>query len=587
MKVIWVGHFLGDGTWDYNRARLCSWGETEGEKAVRKFIGGDWKRQASGAYFRSDVTSISDYLEVGGTKTISDTIQTASSAFYAGFLRGLFDTDGHIEGSPLEGGISIRLSQSNYEFLADIQRMLLRMGIRSKINMAREAGPRSMPDGHGGYKEYETKTNWRLIITSDCDRYMKYVGFVNTDKTNKFNSLKKQMTRGFYQKPFAVTFESLEYIGKEDVYDVTVSDVHAFDANGLYVHNCGEIWLEEYGCCDLGSLVLPRFVDNDEFDWDALDETVRLAVRFLDNVLDINHYPLAEIKENCENVRRIGLGVMGLHTMLLELGMKYDSDEAFEFVDRLFNTIKNTAYDASINLAIEKDPFPAYDPAFLNSGFAKTLKRGIRNKIREHGIRNCALLMVAPTGTTSMLTEGQFISNDEVIRSVGACSSGLEPHAPPVYWRNFYKPNAQGERDLTRELVVEESFYKYPELAQSAIDVSVEGHFRMQKTVQKHVDNAVSKTINLATDFPRDAFGDTWLKYLPHLKGTTVYRFGSREDEPIQPIPREQWDELIAQHKGGSNQQMSADEFLSLDCPDGVCELPQNYFVEKKELESV
>lgn len=340
---------------------------------------------------------------------------------------------------------------------------------------------------------------------------------------------------------------------------------------------CGEIWLEEYGCCDLGSLVLPRFIQDGKFNWDDFDESVRLAVRFLDNVLDINHYPLQEIKENCENVRRIGLGVMGLHTMLLKLGMKYDSDEAFAFVDKLFDVLKNTAYDASINLAIEKGAFPAYDPQFLEGGFVKTLKRGIRNKIREHGIRNCALLMCAPTGTTSMITEGEFIDEDgHVIETVGGVSSGLEPHNPALYWRNFYKPNANGERDLTRELVIEQGYYDYPELMQSAIDVSVEAHFRMQRTVQKHVDNAVSKTINMAHDFPADQFGDVWLEYLPYLKGTTVYRYGSRENEPIQPIPRDQWDETLAAHKA-TKDSMTAEEFLSLDCPDGVCELPQNH----------
>lgn len=320
---------------------------------------------------------------------------------------------------------------------------------------------------------------------------------------------------------------------------------------------CGEIWLEPYGCCDLGALVLPRFVEDGQFNWDSFDESVRLGVRFLDNVLTVNHYPLPEIQENCENVRRIGLGVMGLHTMLLELGMKYDSDEAFAFVDQLFNTLKNTAYDASVNLAIEKGPFPAYDPQFLDSGFMKTMKRGIRNKAREHGIRNCALLTLAPTGTTSMLS---------------MVSSSIEPLPPAVYERRFFKPNKDGTRVLQTELVIEESYYKYPDLIQSAIDVPVRAHFEMQKIVQKHIDNAVSKTINLANDFPKDQFGDIWLEYLPYLKGTTVYRYGSRENEPISPIPRELWDDIVAEHT--QTAEMSVDEFMFLDCPDGVCDLP-------------
>lgn len=319
---------------------------------------------------------------------------------------------------------------------------------------------------------------------------------------------------------------------------------------------CGEIWLEAYGCCDLGALVLPRFVVNGQFDWDALDESVRLGVRFLDNVLTVNHYPLPEIKDNCESVRRIGLGVMGLHTMLLEMGLKYDSDEAFAFVDTLFSTIKNTAYDASINLAIEKGPFPAYDARFLESGFTKTLKRGIRNKIREHGIRNCAMLTIAPTGTTSM---------------VAGVSSGIEPIPAPVYWRNYYKPSGE----LTKELVVEEAFHKYDaDLLQSAIDVPVRSHFEMQRIVQSHIDNAVSKTINMAKDADKEEFGRIWLEYLPHCKGTTVYRFGSRKNEPINPVPREQWADVVNEAHTG---EMTVDEFMSLDCVGGVCEVPQRW----------
>lgn len=323
---------------------------------------------------------------------------------------------------------------------------------------------------------------------------------------------------------------------------------------------CGEIWLEEYGCCDLGALVLPRFVKDGEFDWDSLDESIRLGVRFLDNVLSVNHYPLQEIKDNCENVRRIGLGVMGLHTMLLELGMNYDSDESFSFIEKLFKFIKEISYDTSINLAIEKGPFPAYDQEFLQGKFIKKLPRNIKNKIREHGIRNCALMTIAPTGTTSMMS---------------GVSSGIEPLPPAVYNRKFYKNTSDGTRELREELVVEDSFYKYPDIIQSAIDIPVESHFKMQKIVQNHIDNAVSKTINLAQDFSLNDFGDIWLEYLPYLKGTTIYRYGSRENEPINPVPREIWNDIIInnEHHG----EMTVEEYVALDCPGGVCELPKQW----------
>lgn len=322
---------------------------------------------------------------------------------------------------------------------------------------------------------------------------------------------------------------------------------------------CGEIWLEEYGCCCLGALVLPRFVSEDkELDWDSLDATIRLGVRFLDDVLTVNHYPLPEIKENCENVRRIGLGVMGLHSMLLELGYKYSSEEGKVFVDKLFNFIKQVAYDASIHLAVEKGPFPAYDSRFLDSGFTKTLKRGMRSKIREYGIRNCALLTIAPTGTTSM---------------VAGVSSGIEPLFAPVYRRRFYKPTDDGSRELAEELVVTPEFERFGDMAEGAYDLEPREHFEIQAIVQAQIDNAVSKTINLPKDYPVEELADVWLEFLPKIKGATIYREGSREFEPLQAIRMSEIPKVLFNGEDHVTEFNAADQ-AAFDCPDGVCEVP-------------
>jgi len=349
--------------------------------------------------------------------------------------------------------------------------------------------------------------------------------------------------------------------------------LNGFEANrmsNIYYHKplistnpCGEIHLEEYGCCDLGALVLPRFVDSGTLDWDALDSSIRLGVRFLDNVLTVNHYPLPEIKENCEEVRRIGLGVMGLHTMLLGLGYKYSSAEGKAFTDKLFSFIKNTAYDASITLAAEKGPFPAFDLRYLDGGFIKTLKRGLRNKIKENGIRNCALLTVAPTGTTSM---------------VSGVSSGIEPLFAPVYFRHYGKANLESnERNITRELVVTEEFQKYGELAEGAYDIHPRDHFEIQKIIQQHIDNSISKTINLPKDYPIEELSDLWLSYLPFLKGTTFYREGSRGQEPLEYVPLDQAAQYLNQVPAESNYE----DLSALECVGGACEIPQSI----KELE--
>lgn len=324
---------------------------------------------------------------------------------------------------------------------------------------------------------------------------------------------------------------------------------------------CGEIWLEPYGCCCLGALVLSRFVQDGQVNWDVLEETIRVAVRFLDNVLTVNHYPFDKIKENCEDVRRIGLGVMGLHTMLLELGLKYSSQEAFDFVDRLFAFIKNTAYDTSIMLAQEKGPFPAFSAEMVDSGFMQTMKPALRRKVKEYGIRNCALLTVAPTGTTGI---------------VAGVSTGIEPYMAPVYWRRIKTVNEELETVIEKVLVIEPAYEQFEEIIEGAADISVDTHFKMQEVVQRHIDNAVSKTINLPNDYPVEALSDVWLKYLPNLKGTTFYRWGSRENEPFEPILLENIQETIASTPADKIKRKERNENEG-DCASGVCEIPVKY----------
>lgn len=330
---------------------------------------------------------------------------------------------------------------------------------------------------------------------------------------------------------------------------------------------CGEIWLEEYGCCDLGALVLPRFVDSfGKFDWAGFTKAIRAAVRFLDNVLTVNEYPLPEIRENCLNVRRIGLGIMGLHSMLIKMGFRYSSPEAKYFVDLLMDVLKVESYKASIDLAKEKGAFPAYDERFLESGFIRrAMPDHVVADIKRFGIRNCALLTIAPTGTTGM------VSN---------VSTGIEPLFAAAYWRRFYRPTPDGSRKLDKELVVDplwselESAGKDVSVLEGAYDISPWDHFDMQRICQKHIDNAVSKTINLPQDYPVDSLSELWLEFLPELKGTTFYRAGSRGEEPLEAIPLAEARALMAKNVVHDS---LVTEQNSMDCPDGVCEIPDQF----------
>ena len=346
--------------------------------------------------------------------------------------------------------------------------------------------------------------------------------------------------------------------------------LNAYEANArsnIWYHQdlistnpCGEIWLEPYGCCCLGALVLNRFVHQGRFDFEQLEETIRISVRFLDDVLTVNHYPFDKIKQNCEDVRRIGLGVMGLHTMLLQMGMKYSSNEALEFVDRLFAFIKHTAYDTSINLAIEKGPFPAFRPELCESGFMQNMKPAIVRKVREYGLRNCAMLTIAPTGTTGM---------------VQGCSTGIEPYMAPVYWRRIKDVDENKILQVNEVLVIEPIYEDYGDLVEGAADLTPRQHFEMQRVVQRHIDNAVSKTINLPEDYPIDELANLWLEYLPHVKGSTFYRWGSRENEPFAPVKMADAEEIIAQTEPEFiRRKERTKEQLAMDCTTGACEIP-------------
>jgi ribonucleoside-diphosphate reductase alpha chain len=344
----------------------------------------------------------------------------------------------------------------------------------------------------------------------------------------------------------------------------------ANEMNNIWYHTplistnpCGEIWLEPYGCCDLGSINLSKMIleDASDINWDLLADTVILGVRFLDDVLDVNNYPTPEIEKNCHNVRRIGLGVMGLGHCLIQLGLKYNSADGRKMVEKIFNFIKKRAYEASTYLAVERGPFPAFkSQEFLDSGFCKTLQKGLRKKIREYGIRNCALLTIAPTGTTSI---------------VAATSSGIEPVFAPGYKRLYYANSEDSnERVLKQEIVIDPLFESLwasdVDLKSfvSAHEISVEDHMRMQVCVQKHIDNAVSKTINIPKDYDIEKYGNVLLKYAPMMKGTTVYRSGSRGNEPLTPITVDEAVEYLE-----NKQDSLVIGAAQSDCPSGICEI--------------
>jgi len=289
---------------------------------------------------------------------------------------------------------------------------------------------------------------------------------------------------------------------------------------------CGEISLPSYGNCCLGNINLNNMVleDNSDVDWKRLARTVRAGVRFLDNVLTVNSFPTEECRQVGERSRRIGLGVTGLHYMLIKLGIRYGSDKCLEFLERLFATIRDEAYLMSVYLARDKSPFPAFNSSlYLKEEFAKTLPARIRMLIKEHGIRNAVMLTIPPCGTISMLH---------------GVSSGIEPIFAAMYNRRWRHANVWKE-----SIVIDPLFQEYYDKGKKldvfvgAYDVTPEEHIKVQATIQKYIDSCISKTINLPGDAKAESFKDTALQYAGYMKGFTIYRAGSKGMEPLAAIP--------------------------------------------------
>ena len=293
---------------------------------------------------------------------------------------------------------------------------------------------------------------------------------------------------------------------------------------------CGEQPLPAYGCCDLGPIILPRFVLNPfgfhappAFDFEAFAKVVKVQVRMLDNVLDVTFWPLPEQEREAQEKRRIGIGFTGLGDALVMLRLAYNSAEGRQMAAQIAKVMRDCAYSASVQLAKEKGSFPKLDiERYLSEGnFTSRLSDELRSAIREHGIRNSHLLSIAPTGTVSLA----FADN---------ASNGIEPAFSWVYRRKKREPDGH-----TSEYSVEDHAWRMyremggnvgelPSYFVSAMEMSAGDHIAMMQAVQPYIDTAISKTINVATDYDFEDFKGLYLHaWRSNLKGLAVYRANS------------------------------------------------------------
>lgn len=286
---------------------------------------------------------------------------------------------------------------------------------------------------------------------------------------------------------------------------------------------CGEQPLLPFEACVLGSLNLAKYVAEMRVDYTSLGADVATAVRFLDNAIDANVYPLPEIEHMHKGNRKIGLGVMGWADMLILLGMPYDHRKSYELARKVMKFINQKAREASVNLALKRGVFPNFTGSIYD---APGMPR----------VRNATLTTIAPTGTLSI---------------IAGCSSGIEPLFAIAYKRlildttlfevhRIFVDTAMREGFYSEELMakvhkkgnlkgLKELSVKIRRLFRTALEISPENHLEMQSAFQEHTDNAVSKTINLPGKAKREAVANIYIRaYEMGLKGITIFRYGSK-----------------------------------------------------------
>ena len=379
-------------------------------------------------------------------------------------------------------------------------------------------------------------------ITEDVDEVFRVIGLSEEDALERANNFCKVNWRDTFEvlgvdnikakELWDIIWENSVKSGDPGIYNISLANSYT---NVSYFEKldstnpCGEISLPSYGNCCLGNINLSNMYDpsRSDVDWKRLARTVRTGIRFLDNVLTINYFPTDECTEVAQRSRRIGLGVTGLHYLLIKLGLRYGSEKCLEFLERLFSTFRDEAYKQSVYLARDKVPFPEFDSKkYLSEEFARTLPARIRMLIKQHGIRNAVMLTIPPCGTISMLM---------------GVSTGIEPIFAPMYLRRWRHANIWKEQVVVDPLLKtyfdEGRLEEAKEILVGAYDVKPEEHLKVQATIQRFVDNCLSKTINLPEGSTAEDFNKVALDYAQYLKGLTIYRAGSKGNEPLTALP--------------------------------------------------
>ncbi|MHB0995514.1 MAG: LAGLIDADG family homing endonuclease [Elusimicrobiales bacterium] len=536
------------------RALIKKWTGLEGSEIERN--------GTLSQYYKSSLYYFLNSLGVekadGPDKRVPEALWSAPREAVLGYLSALFTADGTVNVCRRANYGSIRLANSSRTLLKEVQQLLLNEGIVSQLYLRRKAGSKLMPDSERKPKLYRFKDQYELVITRENRaRFLREIGFLTAAKQKKAEAFEGSLRRGAYRENFLSRVKAVRPAGESDVYCTTESETHSLIANGFTAGNCGEQPLLPWESCNLGSINLANYVTGEmnrgRLDWERLGATVGKAVRFLDNVIEINNYPLPEIEKIAKGNRKIGLGVMGWAETAVKLGVAYDSPEGFEKAEEVMKFVNDKALEASEALAKERGVFQNWKGSIYDA--ESKYFRGVPARPR-----NSARTTIAPTGTIAI--------------AAGLQGSGIEPFFAIAYTRynakaldamknggtaeakdTFFEVNALfkriaqhndffglDEKTLWKKIEgnhkavrgIPEIPKQIQDLFPTAHDVSIESHIRIQAAFQKHTDNAVSKTINMPTSAKVEDVKHCYL--LAHklgCKGLTVYRDGCKSQQVL------------------------------------------------------
>ena len=469
-------------------------------------------------------------------KRVPTSIFTATKETVTTYLQALFSADGTVYTKD-ENHRTARLSSSSKQLLQDVQLLLLNYGIHGKIYRRDKKNQQlfTYTTVDGEVRTYESKPSYELIISGEnLSLFKQEIGFKFIERKEKALDLVPETSRK--REKFLTQIETIEEGEVVTVYDITEPETHSLIANGFVVHNCGEQPLAPYSVCNLAAVNLANMVDHDtkQPDFEKLKRTVEIGVRMQDNVIDATPYFLDENRKQALGERRVGLGVMGLHDLLIYCETEYGSEEGNALVDQVFEVIATTAYRASIKLAREKGSFPyligeteektkQLRENFINTGYMQKMPEDVKENILKYGIRNSHLLTVAPTGSTGTM--------------VGV-STGLEPYFSFTYYRSgrlgkFIEVKADIVQDFLKEHP-EVDPNNLPNWFVTAMELSPEAHADTQCVIQRWVDSSISKTVNAPKGYRVDQVEKVYRRlYHGGAKGGTVYVDGSRDSQVL------------------------------------------------------